>query len=154
MTTYDALLSDWGKLVGLSLHLRSKPVCCVRIPNGLELHLDLDQEQDQLVLSIPLGTVPLGTYADELFCAALIHNGISKRPLGILSYSDVLHSFLLHEQLPLATCSAELLQERIEIVSSTATLWKNAIAQQIVPAIDEAAAHPSPLQLYPQRQAT
>lgn len=136
---FGTLLQELSTLIeATDLHPDRNNTCLVRLKSGLEIQLEIDRSGNFLVLGADLGTVHPGKYRENLFREALKANGLPYPLHGILAYSRKSDHLVLFEKLNIKDLNGEKIAAEIIPFSEKALVWKNAVAQNDIPIINQA----------------
>jgi hypothetical protein len=136
---FGSLLQELGVLLeAIDLHSDRNNSCLIRLKSGLEIQLEIDRSGTFLVLGTDLGTVAPGRYRENLFREALKANDLPYPLHGVLAYSKKSDHLVLFEKLYLKELNGEKIAAEITPFADKAMTWKNAVAQNDIPAINQA----------------
>lgn len=133
---FETLLEETGKVLKIpDLHPDQNNSCLVRLPNGLNIQIEMDPYQQGIILGCDLGPIPSGKYRENVFREALKINGQKAPHHGVLSFSNKTEHMVLYELLPLKDLTGEKIADAITPFSEKALLWKEALAKGETPVL-------------------
>lgn len=132
--TYEEILSDLGKRLGLDLVPDRNNTCeLVLKEEGLSLFLEPDANSDDLILAISLGELAPGKGSELLMRAALIANGLHRPFLGTLAYSRPTNQLVLFERAPMLYIDGKMTLDLMLPLIEEARRWIEAIKSGRLP---------------------
>lgn len=133
---FETLLEEAGKVLNIpDLHPDKNHSCLVRLPNGLNIQIEMDPYQQGIILGCDIGGLPAGKYRENVFREALKINGQKAPHHGILAYSNKTEHMVLYELLPLKDLTGEKIADAIAPFAEKALLWKEALARGETPVL-------------------
>lgn len=131
---FSTLLEELSKSLQIQLlKPDSNQSCLLKLPNELEMQIELDKGGEMLILGSNLGTIPSGKYRQELFKAALKSNGSPHLIQGILAYSRKADQLIIFTRLPLRDLNGERIAAAFATFTEKALVWRNALRDQQIP---------------------
>lgn len=138
MGAYEDLIKGLGELIDLELEVTGENTCCLVYPDELRVQIELSEANDEeLLLVSTIGEVPAGRYRIDLLTAALKANGRPHPRYGEIGYNKEKSLLVSYENLPLNGLSAERLKNRVQIFSENSRSWKEALASNSIPNLEE-----------------
>lgn len=133
--TYEEILADLGKRIGIDLVPDQNNTCLVRLEDGLLIYLEPAQESEDLIIGIPLGTVAPGKGGERLLQMTLIANGKHRPFLGSFAYSLPLDQLILFERAPLPYIDGAMTFNLLLPLIEEARRWRDAVRGGTIPAL-------------------
>lgn len=133
---YEGLLEELGRALGLTLFPDQNYSCVIRLPNRLEVHVEIDAAGEKMVLGAYLGQVPPGRYREMVFYEALRMNGMPPPHVGIFAYSNKMDQLVLFRWIDLHDMSGEKIAHMLKPLSERGVQWRDAIAAGQVPVVE------------------
>lgn len=139
MLPFEDLIRGLGEMIGVSLHVDSHQACLIDFPNdGVQTQIDLDAQGDRILIGSELGNLGPGTYRESVFKRAMRVNSLPRIAQGYLAYSDRKDSLILFQHLMLSSLTPEKLHNYLSRFVNHARLWKESLAVNDLPRIEEA----------------
>ncbi len=138
MQVYEDLIRSLGLEMQINLVSDSHQSCRIEYSEEqVTIQIDLDTTGDRLLIGTQLGEIPPGAYRHQVFVQALRVNGISKTPRGTLAFSEKNNTLVLFHYIPIATAEAKSISDFIELFTTHAKVWVDAIKDATIPQIEE-----------------
>lgn len=138
---YEGLLEELGRSLGLTLFPDQNYSCVVRLPNRLEVHIEIDQTGERMVLGAYLGQLPPGRYREMVFYEALRMNGLPSPHVGTFAYSNKMDQLVLFKWIDLHDMTGEKIAKMLKPLAERGVQWRDSIAAGQVPVIEGISLH-------------
>ena len=129
---YESLLQEVGRELGITL-TQDHDTCRVRLPEGLQLQMEIYKRTNQFALCFRLGAPPPGKYRETLLREALKANGLPSPRHGTLGFSAKTEVLYLFELLSLDRLDGKKIVEHLNAMKEKALTWTHAISNGEVP---------------------
>lgn len=136
MSPFDYLIAELAKELEIPLTIDPHQSCRIEFDSGLTLQIDLASTADRIVLGSDLGLVPPGVYRTQILEKALIVNGTSVVPRGILGFSQRNDHLFLFLFVPIENLSARQMCNWVDLFIEHAQIWVDCLKNQEVPLLD------------------
>lgn len=133
---YEGLLEELGRSLGLTLFPDENYSCLIRLPNKLEVQVEMDPSGKKMVLGTYLGQLPPGRYREMVFYEALRMNGMPPPHVGTFAYSNKMDKLVLFRWIDLHEMTGEKIAKMLKPFSERAVYWRDAIAAGQVPVVE------------------
>lgn len=138
MTPFEDLIHSLSPLLGIPLEPDAHQSCLIVFPNEhLSCQIDLDINADRILIGSELGQIPPGSYREKIFLHALIANGASRIPRGILAFSEKNDSLVLYQFLDIAPLTGDKLFQFLTLYLEQARTWQHALERGDIPPLPE-----------------
>ncbi len=120
---FEALLSELGTELGITLHPDRKGACKLKINDIFHIQLESDAHQENLLIAAFICDLPPGKYRENILRDALKANWPFAKN-GTLAYSDRNNKLVLFSSLRLANLNGKKLAEFLSIFIDKANNWR------------------------------
>lgn len=138
---YEGLLEELGRELGLTLFPDANHSCLIRLPNRLEVHVEIDRTGTKMILGTYLGQLPPGRYRELVFVEALRMNGLPPPHAGTFAYNSKTDQLVLFRWIDLHDMSGEKIAKLLKPFSERGAQWSEAINAGRVPVIEGISLH-------------
>lgn len=136
MSAYEQLLKDLGNKMGMQLRPDANQSCRLQM-GEIFVQIDLDRDGEDLLLGSHLGTLPPGTYRDQIFQAALQVNGLTHTSRGVFAFSKKNDALVLFQFLSIPSLEGEKLFVALTLFAEHAKIWVDALGRGEIPRLEE-----------------
>lgn len=133
---YEGMLEELGRVLGVALFPDQNYSCVVKMPNKLEVHIEIDRKGDKMVLGAYLGQLPPGRYRELVFYEALRLNGCPPPHVGTFAYSNKMDQLVLFRWIDLHEMTGEKIAKFLKPFAERGAQWRDAIAAGQVPVVE------------------
>lgn len=135
---YETILQEVGELLHAGeLEPDNHNTCLLQMESGLEVHIEMADRQDAVLLAASLGALTPGPYRDDIFRAALITNGQEPPHNGVLGFSDEANELIIYDLIPLEDINGDRIVERLAAFEEKAVKWKASLENNEVPVVSQ-----------------
>lgn len=126
LDTYENLIQDLKKLLDFppssSQEEHGKP----RLLNldGVDLQLEMDEEQENLIISVVIAEIPTGSFEFNLFKLILQTNLYNFLSSGYCGFHEASRTVIMFERLPLDSADPRFILELIPLLAQKAKNWQ------------------------------
>ena len=138
---YEGLLEELGRCLGLTLFPDENYSCMIRLPNHVEVQIEIDSPGNRMMMGSYLGQLPPGRYREMVFYEALRMNGLPPPHVGIFAYSNKADKLLMFRWIDLHNMTGEKIAKLLTPFSERAAQWRDTIAAGQVPVIEGISLH-------------
>jgi len=132
------ILQELSKSLNIpNLHPDSNNSCLIKMPNGLEIQIELDRSRQFLLLGSDLGIVAPGKYRENLFKEALKANDMPHPIHGTLSYSKKSDHLVMFEKIQVTELNGEKIAAEITPFMEKALVWSDALKRGDIPVANQ-----------------
>lgn len=130
-------LGELGKNLNLNLDLNKVNACVTKLAHGTSVRIELDTKQENMIIGSIIGSVPHGSYREELFQRALQSNGLPPPHYGVFGWSKKGDYLILYEMIPVKEYNAQRVAELMEPFAEKAKIWRDAIENAVIPILEK-----------------
>ncbi len=123
---FSELISELGKIFGLSLHPDKYNAVSISIP-PLTIQLELDPTQENLFFFTKVISLPPGKFRENVLAEALKFNNLPDPNQGIFGYIEMTNHLSLHQIYPVGILSGEKVALLFGAFFELASSWQKAI---------------------------
>jgi hypothetical protein len=106
--------------------------CLVKLPSGVKIQIELDRREENLVIGCNLGTLPAGSFKNNILRQALKANGLPPPLYGILAFTRS-ETLILFARVPINHINMDQLTTLLNKFIEKAQTWSTALAQGNIP---------------------
>lgn len=137
---FETLLQELGRTEIISiptLHADSNNSCLIRFKGGLEVQIELNEQEHKLIICSDLGYASIGKYREDVFREALKANGMPYPRWGDFAYSRKADHLILFHRLELKDLTGERIADFLTHFLEKAFYWREALLRNDVPVVSD-----------------
>ena len=136
---FGALLKELGALISMpELAPDQNNTCLIKFKGDVLVQIEVARDEYHVIIGSNLGEVPVGSYRNNLFEAALKANGLPpKRPSsGTFAFSQYAGQLVLFEMFNSKDVTGQTIADFLPSFLEKVKIWKEAIAKGDTPVIE------------------
>lgn len=133
---FASLLEELSKVIHYKLHVDSNNSCLIRMPNGLNVQMEIHRKGTHFIIGSDIGNVPVGRYRENFFKEALRSNGLPPPNPGIFAYSKTKDQLILFLMLPLHDLTGQKIADKLKPFVEKAFIWHTALSKGDTPVVE------------------
>ena len=137
VNAFEAVLQEFGETLELELVPNEFNAVIIKDPDGLEVQLEFNQKYDSIMLYAELGSLPPGSYREDVLREALLANAQEYPRNGVFAYSDAKDSLVIFVDRSLHELNGEKIAYLYVPFVEKAKKWRDALSRGEVPVVSQ-----------------
>ena len=134
---FGAILKEFETFFNCNLEPDENDSCMINMGIGISVQIELDR-YGFIVLGCRLGSVPMGSFRNDLVKKALISNDTTLPSTGIIGFSQKSSQFILYSKISPNTLTPAQILALLPPFAEKAKLWTECITKgELPPVADE-----------------